>query len=116
MLHIDTSSIYQNVLVNLDENKFGQVLTNLIGNALKFTPRGGRIAVHVAHIEALGSVRISVTDTGVGIAPVIVTAAQLIALSYRGLVGKYWQTVSRCRTILARYSSARGRSWLGTLQ
>lgn len=49
----------------LDLNKFNQVLTNLIGNALKFTPAGGAVAVTVEAIP--GKVRLQVRDTGIGI-------------------------------------------------
>lgn len=44
----------------------GQVLRNLVSNAIKYTPRG-EVAVR-AHSEE-GAIRIDVTDTGVGIAP-----------------------------------------------
>jgi len=50
-----------------DERKVKQVLLNLLSNALKFTPEGGRIDVHTAMKE--GMAEISVADTGVGIAP-----------------------------------------------
>jgi signal transduction histidine kinase len=50
-----------------DERKVKQVLLNLLSNALKFTPEGGRIDVHAAVMD--GTAEISVTDTGVGIAP-----------------------------------------------
>ena len=50
-----------------DERKVKQVLLNLLSNALKFTPEGGRIEVRAAVRE--GRVEVSVTDTGVGIAP-----------------------------------------------
>ncbi len=50
-----------------DERKVKQVLLNLLSNALKFTPEGGRIDVRAAIVD--GVVEISVTDTGVGIAP-----------------------------------------------
>jgi signal transduction histidine kinase len=54
-------------MVHADERKVKQVLLNLLSNALKFTPEGGRIDVRA---EANGEgAEISVTDNGVGIAP-----------------------------------------------
>jgi GAF domain-containing protein len=50
-----------------DERKVKQVLLNLLSNALKFTPEGGRIDVRAAVDENM--VEVSVADTGVGIAP-----------------------------------------------
>ncbi len=50
-----------------DERKVKQVLLNLLSNALKFTPEGGRIDVRADVRD--GTYEISVTDTGVGIAP-----------------------------------------------
>jgi GAF domain-containing protein len=50
-----------------DERKVKQVLLNLLSNALKFTPEGGRIDVRATPKD--GVAEISVADTGVGIAP-----------------------------------------------
>ena len=55
------------VTIHADERKVKQVLLNLLSNALKFTPEGGRIDVRTAMRN--GSAEIAVTDTGVGIAP-----------------------------------------------
>jgi signal transduction histidine kinase len=53
-------------MVELDHERILQVLTNLVGNALKFTPRGGRIMISC---ERRGEeVCYSVVDTGSGIA------------------------------------------------
>jgi len=50
-----------------DERKVKQVLLNLLSNALKFTPEGGRIDVS-AQLQD-GVAEVTVADTGVGIAP-----------------------------------------------
>jgi signal transduction histidine kinase/CheY-like chemotaxis protein len=50
-----------------DPNRLQQVVWNLLSNAVKFTPRGGRIHVLVARVEA--QVEITVRDTGPGISP-----------------------------------------------
>ncbi len=55
------------ILVQGDRVRLAQVLSNILGNAAKFTPRGGLIAVN-AHSEN-GSVVIRVRDNGIGIPP-----------------------------------------------
>lgn len=50
-----------------DEDRAVQVLTNLTGNALQYTPEGGRITISAKRID--NEVQISVSDTGVGIPP-----------------------------------------------
>ena len=51
--------------VQADPERIGQVLSNLIGNAIKFTPRGGTISIAAA--EANGALQVSVADSGAGI-------------------------------------------------
>jgi signal transduction histidine kinase len=51
-----------------DPDKVHQVLTNLLANAIKFTPPGGEVSV-VAEGEGAGRVRFEVRDTGPGIPP-----------------------------------------------
>jgi signal transduction histidine kinase len=53
--------------VRADERKVRQVVLNLLSNAIKFTPEGGRIEVRTKQVD--GSIEVSVSDTGVGIAP-----------------------------------------------
>ncbi|MFN3432236.1 MAG: PAS domain S-box protein, partial [Candidatus Sericytochromatia bacterium] len=57
--------------VGMDPHRVGQVLINLLNNAIKFTPAGGSIRVRVAPQETQGEAayRIEVADTGTGIAP-----------------------------------------------
>ncbi len=54
-------------LINIDPSRIIQVLTNLVGNAIKFTPKGGAITVRAAKDPNFHAIRISVADTGVGI-------------------------------------------------
>jgi signal transduction histidine kinase/ActR/RegA family two-component response regulator len=58
------------VPVDGDRIRLEQVVTNLVDNALKFTPSRGKITVAVKQIS--GSVAITVEDNGVGIAPDLV--------------------------------------------
>jgi two-component system, OmpR family, sensor kinase len=45
-----------------------QLFLNLVTNAIKYTPRGGRVEVGLVHREQPGDVAFSVRDTGIGIA------------------------------------------------
>ena len=51
--------------LNADRRAFKQILINLVSNAIKFTPRGGRVAVAARCDD--GHLAVSVEDTGVGI-------------------------------------------------
>ncbi|MBF2087863.1 MAG: PAS domain S-box protein [Synechococcales cyanobacterium K44_A2020_017] len=59
----------------LDERRIRQVLINLLNNAVKFTPEGGRITLEVSHWshsredESQTYLRFSISDTGIGISP-----------------------------------------------
>jgi len=53
--------------IRADPERLGQVLSNLLTNALKFTPSGGHVDVQATRIT--GMVRINVTDTGFGLSP-----------------------------------------------
>ena len=58
-------------MVRIDREKIGHVLGNLLGNAIAFTPPGGRVWVK-AHCVGVASAReliVEVGDTGIGIAP-----------------------------------------------
>jgi signal transduction histidine kinase len=56
------------IQIRHDPVRIGQVVANLIGNAIKFTPRGGSVRVDVRP-ESEGSASITVSDTGIGIEP-----------------------------------------------
>lgn len=55
------------VMMMADEDRFEQVMINLLSNALQATPGGGQ--VHVQVEKTGGLARVSVADTGIGIAP-----------------------------------------------
>lgn len=54
-------------VVEIDPDRLGEVLANLLDNALRHTPRGGRVEVGARQRD--GQIEISVTDTGEGIEP-----------------------------------------------
>jgi signal transduction histidine kinase len=62
-----------------DRARLGQVLDNLVSNAIKFTPTGGRVSVS-AHLDN-GSVRLEVADNGTGMSKAEV--ARLFERFYR---------------------------------
>jgi signal transduction histidine kinase len=51
--------------INIDPDKITQVVTNLVGNAVKFTPGGGQITVSVSKND--DSVQVDIVDSGLGI-------------------------------------------------
>lgn len=57
---------YDDARVDADADRLMQVLTNLMSNAVKFSPPGGKVEIEVAREN--GMVRISVVDHGPGIA------------------------------------------------
>lgn len=60
---VDISPSLPDVLCDVD--RIGQVLMNLLGNAIKFTPRGGEIKLETKETES--KLIVSVCDTGIGI-------------------------------------------------
>jgi PAS domain S-box-containing protein len=78
-IRLDTAIEPDLPLVLADAARIQQVLSNLVGNAVKFTPREGRITVCAERME--GEVRFSVIDTGPGI-----PAEQL-----PHIFGRFWQ-------------------------
>jgi signal transduction histidine kinase len=66
-IELRTRLCRERLWVTCDRDRVYQVLSNLVGNALKFTPEGGRVTVEV---EPEGDfVRFSVKDTGPGLPP-----------------------------------------------
>jgi PAS domain S-box-containing protein len=97
-----------------DRDRLIQVITNLLGNAYKFTPEGGRITLKArTDNEDRDMVIVSLTDTGAGIAP---ENYQLIFESF-GRVGQAVKDrpkgtglgLSICKKIIENY---RGKIWV----
>jgi|GEM_PF-5517847 len=64
-LQMSVEPLQDNISAFFDSKKIQCVLTNLIGNAIKFTPSGGKIGISVAVSDE--ELLVSVTDTGEGI-------------------------------------------------
>jgi len=55
--------------IKSDKKKIKQILSNLIGNSIKFTPNKGSINLDILYDDSKHSIEFSVKDTGIGIAP-----------------------------------------------
>ena len=59
----------EDLMVEGDEDMLAEVVQNLVGNAVKYTPEGGRVAVSIDPDDLTASIVTTVTDTGLGIPP-----------------------------------------------
>ncbi|MBA3712953.1 MAG: PAS domain S-box protein [Pyrinomonadaceae bacterium] len=66
-LEINAALEYPDSIVTGDPDRLQQVVWNILSNAVKFTPPGGRVDVRIERDAA--SVSVSVSDTGQGISP-----------------------------------------------
>ncbi len=57
----------RDLILRIDPKRMGQVLANLISNAIKYTPQGGRVEIRGEQVE--NGALIKVRDTGLGIPP-----------------------------------------------
>ena len=64
----ETDPVIQNYLLLGEPRELQSALSNLISNAVRYTPQGGRIEVHT-FLSADGNLNLQVKDTGPGIAP-----------------------------------------------
>lgn len=70
-LALDIAPELDDGVIEADARKMRQILYNLLSNAAKFTPDGGRITVEAVRIggEPVSYVEVRVTDTGIGFSP-----------------------------------------------
>jgi len=80
--NVRSAEKHQNITVNVNDNvppsiigdelRLSQVITNLMTNAIKFTPEGGKIGLNVEKLEEKDgelTLKIEVSDSGIGISP-----------------------------------------------
>src|SRR5262249_32126951 len=65
---VRTGEAVDGLTVLADADRLQQVVWNLVSNAVKFTPQGGRVDVELRHGADPAEAAIGVTDTGAGIA------------------------------------------------
>ena len=67
-LTLDTTLPHRLPHLRADEHMLRQMLLNLLWNAVKFTPEGGRVGILAEH-GVDGTFRIEIADTGIGMSP-----------------------------------------------
>ena len=100
--------------LNCDPERIYQVITNLVSNALKFTPEGGQIRVTGRTVETDfgSSYEVSVTDSGIGIHPEdlkrIFNKYEQVSLNRPKGVSGLGLGLSTCKTIIELHQ---GQIW-----
>lgn len=64
---IEVQTEQTHLVADIDPGRIEQVLTNLIGNAIKYSPEGGPIIIRLWEEKSAGMLGISVQDQGIGI-------------------------------------------------
>jgi len=77
--------------VLMDSNRIIQVLNNLVGNAIKFTPHNGTIIVRASFHKEKKEIEVSVQDSGIGIPPEVLPK----------MFSKFYQVGERVSTDIA---------------
>jgi signal transduction histidine kinase len=57
------------VVSPIDSKRFNQVMTNLLVNAVKYSPEGGQIEINVKDVPGEGKICVRVSDRGIGVSP-----------------------------------------------
>ena len=64
---LEVRTTHSSLVANIDPGRIEQVLTNLIGNAIKYSPQGGTVTITVLEETSAQAIGISVQDSGIGI-------------------------------------------------
>ena len=68
-IQVEYAAALPGVQIFADEQRLRQMLVNLLGNAVKFTPHGGHVHLGVTLDPTAGRIHFAVQDDGPGIAP-----------------------------------------------
>ncbi|MGE4287190.1 MAG: two-component regulator propeller domain-containing protein [Salinivirgaceae bacterium] len=68
-INLTFSASSEEIRMNFDEDKLSKIVSNLLSNAYKFTPKGGRIDVKISFttVNNEPQLRVSIADTGIGV-------------------------------------------------
>jgi len=104
---------HESIWLQGDRNRLEQVLLNLIGNAIKYTPLGGSIEISVTQVQDEQSAQVCIQDSGIGIpheqqARLFARFSRASNASAHGITGT-GLGLFLCRELIERHG---GRIWL----
>lgn len=104
-------------IVRTDATRLQQVLVNLVGNAIKFTPVGGSVALAV-DAAADGGIALAVADNGIGVTPLVTqsTVGAATDAPARGLGLTLVRQLAKDCGATFTFESERGKGTTATLR
>ena len=94
---LELPSQEQSLVISGDRDRLGRLFTNLVSNAIAYTPTGGKVQITAQSITAQNQIQVQIKDTGIGIPEV--ELSQIFERFYRYQPQKSSKSVSKSGSV-----------------